>query len=92
MSAGSNRPNGGKPDRDPRAPGSLPVVATVAEVLPNELFRLRLQDGTERTAHVAGDLRKGFTRLLPGDVVRIEQAPLDPTKARILARLNPRRP
>lgn len=92
MSADQNKPFEGVPDRDPRLPGAQPVVATVAEVLPNELFRLRLQDGTERTAHVAGDLRKGFTRLLPGDVVRIEQAPLDPTKARILARLNPRRP
>jgi translation initiation factor IF-1 len=65
--------------------------ATVVAVLPNELFRLRLEDGSERVAHVAGDLRKGFTRLLPGDLVRIEVSPLDPTKARMLARLAPPR-
>ncbi len=69
----------GDPDR------GLP--ATIVTVLPNELFRLRLQDGSERLAHVAGDLRKGFTRLLPGDVVRIELSPFDPQKARIVARL-----
>lgn len=66
---------------------SRPMPATVVAVLPNELFRLRLHDGSERLAHVAGDLRKGFTRLLPGDVVRIELSPLDPQKARIVARL-----
>lgn len=69
--------------RDPFRPQAAEVVA----VLPNELFRLRLKDGSERVAHVAGDLRKGFTRLLPGDMVRIEVSPLDPQKARIVARL-----
>ncbi len=69
---------------------SRPLPATVVAVLPNELFRLRLHDGSERLAHVAGDLRKGFTRLLPGDVVHIELSPLDPQKARILARLHNR--
>ncbi len=68
-----------------------PTIATIVAALPNELFRLRTQDGTERTAHVAGDLRKGFTRLLPGDMVRIELSPLDKTKARILARLPSRK-
>lgn len=68
-----------------------PQSAVVLEVLANELFRLRLPDGTERTAHVAGDARKAMPRLLPGDQVRIEIAPLDPTKARILARMFPRR-
>ncbi len=64
-----------------------PTEATVVEVLPNVMFRLRLPDGSETTAHVAGDFRKGCSRLLPGDQVRIEIAALDPTKARILARL-----
>jgi translation initiation factor IF-1 len=64
-----------------------PTEAKVVEVLPNDLFRLQLPDGSEKTAHVAGDLRKAGARLLPGDQVRIEIAALDPTKARILARM-----
>jgi translation initiation factor IF-1 len=62
------------------------TAATVAAVLPNGLFLLRLQDGSERVAHVAGDLRMALPRLLPGCIVRIEVSPLDPTKARIVAR------
>ncbi|MGE3172923.1 MAG: translation initiation factor IF-1 [Planctomycetota bacterium] len=88
MTAATNSAFDGDRDSGRSRPGS----ATVAAVLPNELFRLRLPDGSERLAHVAGDLRKGFTRLLPGDVVRIEVSPLDPTKARILARLPFQRP
>lgn len=66
--------------------GRHPVLAAVVEPLPNELYRLRFPDGSERTAHVAGDLRMGLGRLLPGDVVAVEVAPFDPTKARILSR------
>jgi translation initiation factor IF-1 len=85
MTAVTDKTFEGSPERD------MPSTATVAAVLQNDLFRLRLPDGTERTAHVAGDLRKGLTRLLPGDVVRIEIAPLDRTKARIVARLSSHR-
>lgn len=74
---------------DPRT-GRQPLLATVVAVLPNELFRLRLEDGSERVAHVAGNLRMGFTRLLPGTAVRIELSPLDATKARITALAAPR--
>jgi translation initiation factor IF-1 len=72
--------------------GGRPLQATVAAVLPNARFTLRLEDGSERTAHVAGDLRMGFTRLLPGDVVQIELSPLDPDKARITAITGTRAP
>jgi len=70
--------------------GHSPELATVAAALPNELFRLRLEDGSECVAHVAGNLRMGFTRLVPGTVVRIERSPFDPTKARICARVDAR--
>ncbi len=66
-------------------PGHKPLTATVVEALPNALFRLRLEDGSERQAHVAGNLRMGFTRLLAGDVVQIDLSPLDASKARITA-------
>jgi len=71
-----------------RGDGPRGLRAEVIEALPNERFRLRLDDGSERTAHVAGDLRMGFTRLLPGDTVLVEVAPFDPTKARIVARVD----
>jgi len=74
---------------DPRA-GRRPIAATVVAVLPNALFRLRLEDGQERIAHVAGDLRMGFTRLLAGDVVHVDLSPFDATKARITAIAAPR--
>jgi translation initiation factor IF-1 len=60
------------------------VEAIVVAVLPNELFRLRLQDGKEITAHVSGNLRMAFTRLVPNTSVGIELSPFDPTRARIL--------
>ena len=76
---------------DPRR-GRSPEQATVVDALPNELFRLRLSDGSECSAHVAGNMRMQFTRLLPGDQVVIERSPLDPTKARIVQRTVARRP
>lgn len=66
--------------------GRYPVLATVADVLPNAMFRLRMEDGSERLAHVAGVLRLGSPRLLPGDMVEVEVSPLDPTKVRITSR------
>ena len=84
----------GADDAAPQEPGAelrrghSPVLATVVEALPGELFRLRLEDGSERTAHVSGNMRMAFTRLLPGTTVRIETSPFDPTKARILARVD----
>jgi translation initiation factor IF-1 len=57
--------------------------ATVLEVLTNGLFRLRLLDGNEVTAHVSQDLRMAISRLLPGDPVLVDLSPFDPKRARI---------
>lgn len=59
------------------------VRAEVIASLPNAMFRLRRDDGTELMAHAAGPLRMQFTRLLPGDLVDIEESPFDRGKARI---------
>jgi translation initiation factor IF-1 len=57
--------------------------ATVLASLANGMFRLQTSDGREVEAHTALDLRKAFTRLLPGDPVVIELSPFDPGRARI---------
>ena len=66
-------------DLDPKSG----VQATVIGSLPNEMFRLRLDDGREVTAHAAKDLRMSYVRLVPSDVVLIDLSPFDPNKARI---------
>jgi translation initiation factor IF-1 len=56
----------------------------VEEALPNTTFRVRLADGREVLATVAGKLRRHFIRLLPGDKVRVEMTPYDRERGRIV--------
>ena len=60
---------------------------TVIEALPGARFRVKLGDGKEVLAHLAGKLRMNFIRILPGDKVRLELTPYDETKGRIVYRL-----
>ena len=59
----------------------------VEEALPSTLFRVRLDEGQEILAHLAGKMRVHYIRVLPGDRVRVELTPYDPTKGRITHRL-----
>lgn len=59
----------------------------VEEALPSTLFRVRLDDGGEVLAHLAGRMRLHFIRVLPGDRVRIELSPYDRGRGRIVQRL-----
>ena len=68
------------------------LQATVIGSLPNEMFRLRLDDGREVTAHAAKNLRMSYVRLVAGDVVRIDLSPFDPNRARIRELLKQRLP
>ena len=59
---------------------------TVLEALPSTHFKVRLQDGREITAHLAGKLRLFRIRVLPGDKVTVEMSPYDETRGRIVYR------
>lgn len=59
----------------------------VLEALPSTLFRVRLDEGREMLAHLAGRMRVHHIRVLPGDRVRIEFSPYDERKGRIVQRL-----
>ncbi len=58
----------------------------VLEALPNTHFKVRLDDGTEMNAHLAGKLRVHRIKVLPGDKVTVEVNEYDRTKGRIVYR------
>src|SRR5262249_6695718 len=58
----------------------------VVAALANTQFRVRLDNGHEIVAHIAGKIRKNFIRILPGDVVTVAISPYDVNKGRITYR------
>ena len=58
----------------------------VKELLPNAMFRVKLENNHEVLAHTAGKLRKNRIRILAGDDVMVEVTPYDLTKGRITFR------
>ena len=58
----------------------------ITELLPNAMFRVKLENGHTVTAHTAGKLRKNRIRVLQGDNVTVEMTPYDLTKGRIIFR------
>ena len=64
----------------------LEFKGEVKELLPNAMFRVRLENDHEVLAHTAGKLRKNRIRVLTGDNVLVEVTPYDLTKGRIIFR------
>ena len=58
----------------------------VTELLPNAMFRVKLENNHEVLAHTAGKLKKNRIRVLTGDNVLVEVTPYDLTKGRIIYR------
>ena len=58
----------------------------VAELLPNAMFRVELENGHEVLAHVSGKIRLNFIKILPGDRVLLELNVNDLKRGRILYR------
>lgn len=67
--------------------GSYEKDGTVKEALPNTLFRVEIEDGVIILCHLSGKMRMNFIKILPGDKVRVEMTPYDPTKGRIIRRM-----
>jgi len=59
----------------------------VTEQLPSALYRVRLEQGSFVTAHIADRMDRNFVRILVGDRVRVELSPVDVTRGRIVERL-----
>jgi len=58
----------------------------VLEALPSIHFRIKLDDGKEIIAHLAGKLRLYQIKVLPGDRVKVEISPYDEKRGRIIYR------
>ena len=64
----------------------LEFKGKVTELLPNAMFRVKLENDHEVLAHTAGKLRKNRIRILNGDNVLVEVTPYELTKGRIIFR------
>ena len=65
---------------------TLEFKGKVTELLPNAMFRVKLENDHEILAHTAGKLRKNRIRVLSGDNVLVQVTPYDLTKGRIIFR------
>ncbi len=64
----------------------LEYEGVVSEILPNAMFKVKLENGHEILAHTAGRMRKHRIRILAGDKVTVEMSTYDLTKGRIIFR------
>ena len=64
----------------------ITMEGEVIDAMPNAMFKVRLEQGHEVTAHISGRMRKFYIRILPGDRVTVELSPYDLTKGRIVYR------
>ena len=65
---------------------TIEMQGTVMEVLPNTVFRVKLENDHIITAHISGRMRKNYIRILNGDKVTVEMSPYDLSKGRITFR------
>lgn len=61
-------------------------TGVVLESLPSLNFRVKLDDGKEILAHLAGKMRIYRIKVLPGDKVTVEITPYDENRGRIVYR------
>jgi translation initiation factor IF-1 len=64
------------------------VEGVVEEVLPNVMFRVRLDcNDAVILCQSCGNMRRNYIKILVGDRVRVEMSPYDLTRGRITNRL-----
>ena len=61
----------------------IEVEGTVVETLPNTTFKVELKNGHQILAHISGNLRMNYIKILPGDKVKVELSPYDLNRGRI---------
>ena len=66
--------------------GSIEFQGVVLELLPNAMFKVKIENDHEILAHSSGKMRKNRIRVLAGDKVTVEMTPYDLTKGCITFR------
>lgn len=61
----------------------IEVEGIVSDVLPNAMFKVKLENGHEVLAHISGKLRQNYIKILQGDKVTLEISPYDLNRGRI---------
>ena len=69
----------------------IEMRGTVAEILPDSRYRVKLENGHELVAYTGGKMRKNHIRIIAGDDVSLEMSPYDLSKGRIMFRHVPAR-
>lgn len=65
----------------------LNYSGTVTEVLPGQMYRVKLENNHDVTAYASGKIKKNKIKILQGDKVEVAISPYDLTKGRITYRL-----
>lgn len=67
--------------------GIIELEGEIIDVLPNQMFRIKLENDHEIIAYTGGKMKKFKIRMILGDRVRVEMSPYDLSKGRIIFRL-----
>ena len=72
----------------PKKEGVIEMEGTIVEALTNAMVRVELSNGHKVLAHISGNMRQHYIRILPQDRVVVELSPYDLTRGRIVYRLS----
>lgn len=64
----------------------IKMAGVIEEVLPNAMFRVKMENGHLIIATLGGKLRQNNIRILLGDSVDIEMSPYDLSRGRVVYR------
>ena len=64
----------------------IELEGEVMEAFRNGMYRIALENGHETLGYVSGKMRRYRIRMAPGDKVKVELSPYDPTRGRIVYR------
>jgi translation initiation factor IF-1 len=65
----------------------IELEGNIVEVLPNQTFKVELDNGHRVICYTGGKMRQFKIRLVQGDKVKIEMTPYDLSKGRIIFRV-----
>ena len=65
---------------------SITTSGVVEQVLPNTMFKVKLDNGPTVLSHISGRMRQNKIQILEGDRVSVEMSCYDLTRGRIVYR------